>query len=106
LALLGAAEVLDIIEESADEGAAALMSEAAGVAMALLSGAALAVESVVLSVLLAGCEQPASARPAMAARMARVEAIGTRRAEGFKGGIRELRLDLAKTLAAQSCSKR
>ena len=33
MALLGAAEVLDIIDESADEGAAALMSEAAGVAV-------------------------------------------------------------------------
>ena len=104
--MVGAAGVLDIIDESADEGAAALMSEAAGVAMALLSDAALAVESAALSVLLAGCEQPARARPAMAARMTTVEPSGTRREEDFKEGIRRLRLNLTKTLAAQSRSKR
>jgi hypothetical protein len=82
-------DVLDI-----EESAAALASDAAGVAVAVASlatGASLAaaaVESAELSVLLAGCEHPARARPAMAARMATVEPIGARRAVSFEGDMR------------------
>jgi hypothetical protein len=96
--LVGVADALDIIDESADEsaddGAAAPMSDAAGVAMALLSLAAL--ESTELSVLLAGCEHPARARPAMAARMATVDPTLARRAEVLEMGMLSLRLTRAK----------
>ena len=79
----------DIIEESADEAVLPMSGAelAAGIAVVLLSDAAVAVESAVLSVLFAGCEQPAKASPAMAARMVRVEAIGARRADVFERGI-------------------
>jgi hypothetical protein len=93
----------DIIDESADEAVAPMsgVELAAGVAVVLESVASDAPESAaVLSVLLAGCEHPARARPAMAARMATVETIGVRRTVSFKEGMRELRLNLAKTLAA------
>ena len=100
----------DAIEESVDEAILPASGEelAAGIAVVLESAAIEELESAaaVLSVLLAGCEHPARARPAMAARMATVEPIGARRAVSFKEGMRELRLNLAKTLAAPSRSKR
>jgi len=99
----------DIIDESVDEAVLPMSGAelAAGVAVVLESAAIEALESAaVLSVLLAGCEHPARARPAMAARMATVEPIGARRAVSFEEGMRELRLNLAKTLAGRSRSKR
>jgi hypothetical protein len=62
--------------------------------------------AAVFEVLLAGCDHPARARPAMAARMARVETIGARRTRVFGRGMRELRLNAAKTHGAVCCSKR
>jgi hypothetical protein len=91
----------DVFAESVDEAALPMSGAelAAGMAAALESAA-------VLSVLLAGCEHPARARPAIAARMARVETIGARRAWVFEKRMRELRLNAAKTHGAVSCSKR
>jgi hypothetical protein len=84
----------EAIEESVDEAMLPASGDelAVGVAVAVASLAgvvslAAAVESTELSVLLAGCEHPARARPAMAARMATVEPIGARRAVSFKGDM-------------------
>ncbi|HEY3887553.1 MAG TPA: hypothetical protein VGL73_03195 [Caulobacteraceae bacterium] len=73
----------DIIEESVDEAALPISGAelAAGIAVVLESAA-------VLSVLLAGREQPARAKPAMATRMATVETIGARRAAVFGKDMR------------------
>ncbi len=95
---LGVLDMLfeDIIEESVDE-AALPMSGAElppDIAVAPESAAMLALEST--AVLLAGCEHPARARPAMAARMAIVEMIGVRRARVFEKGMRKLRLNSGK----------
>jgi hypothetical protein len=66
-----------IIDESADDAALPMSAAelAAGMAAVLESGAA--VESAAVA-LLAGCEQPARAKPAIAARMATVETSGVR----------------------------
>jgi hypothetical protein len=84
----------DIIEESVDEAALPMSGAelAAGMAVVLESAAIAALESAaVLSVLLAAWWQPARARPAMAVRMASVEAIGARRTRVFEGDMRWLR---------------
>jgi hypothetical protein len=100
----------DIIDESVAEEVLPMSGEelAAGIAVVLESAAMEELESAaaVLSVLLAGCEHPARARPAMADRMTTVEPIGVRPVRDLKGDMRKLRLNLAKTLAAQSRSKR
>ena len=80
----------DIIDESVDEAALPMsgVELAAGMAAVLESATAVESAAAVLSVLLAGCEQPARARPAMAARMATVETNGVWRAAVFGEGMR------------------
>jgi hypothetical protein len=108
LPALGVLDIVfdDIIEESVDEAALPMSGAelAAGIAATLESAAMAALESAV--VLLAGCEHPARARPAMAVRMAIVEAIGARRARVFEKGMLQLRLNAEKTHGAESRSKR
>jgi hypothetical protein len=77
----------DIIDESVDEAVLPMSGAELAAGMAVVLESAAAVESAAAA-LLAGCEQPARVKPAMAARIATVETIGVRRAAVFGKDMR------------------